>query len=120
MALPHEVPHRVEHEVRVDRGGAVSEQQRDVVHLACLTGLDDETDPRPGLLADEVVVHRGGDEQARDRRLVLGRVPVREDDEVDPAGDRVADLAADPLDRRAAARRHRRSTGYSASIVTGL
>ena len=44
-------------EVRVDRGGAVADQQRDVVHLADVAGLDDQADLGAGLLADEVVVH---------------------------------------------------------------
>ena len=62
--------------------GAVTEQQREVVHLARLARLDHETHPRARLLAHEVVVHRGGHEQRRDRRALGVGVAVGEDDEV--------------------------------------
>ena len=52
-----EVLDRLHREVRVDRAGAVADEQRDVVHLADVTGLDDEPDLGAGLLADQVVVH---------------------------------------------------------------
>jgi hypothetical protein len=68
-------------EVGVDRGGAVADEQRDVVHLAHVAGLDDEADLRAGLLADQVVVHRRGEQQRRDRREVLLESPVGQDDE---------------------------------------
>ena len=57
-AFAAQVADRVEREVRVDRTRAVAEQQREVVHLARLAGLDDEPDARARLLAHEVVVHR--------------------------------------------------------------
>ena len=60
-------------EVRVDRGRAVADEQRDVVHLADVAGLDDQADLGAGLLADQVVVHRRGEQQRRDRREVGGR-----------------------------------------------
>ena len=40
---------RLEGQVRVDRRGAVAEQQRGVVHLAHVAALDDEADPGAGL-----------------------------------------------------------------------
>src|SRR5207302_11136988 len=49
---------RLEREVRVDGRRAEADEQRHVVHLTGVAGLDDEADARPGLLADEVVVHR--------------------------------------------------------------
>ena len=47
---------------------AVAEQQGEVMHLARLTGLDDEPDACARLLADEVMVHGRGDEQRGNRR----------------------------------------------------
>ena len=57
-------------QVRVDRGRAVADQQRDVVHLAGVAGLDDQPDPGAGALAHQVVVHGAGEQQRRDRRVV--------------------------------------------------
>jgi hypothetical protein len=51
-----EVLDRLEREVGVDGRGAVADQQRDVVDLTGVAGLDDQTDAGAGLLADEVVV----------------------------------------------------------------
>ncbi|MGN6576110.1 MAG: glutamate synthase central domain-containing protein, partial [Nocardioides sp.] len=48
-----------------------------MVHLADVTGLDDEPDLRPGLLADEVVVDRAGEQQRRDRCEVGGGAALR-------------------------------------------
>ena len=39
---PMQLGERLEHQVRVDRRGAVADQQRDVVDLARLAGLDHE------------------------------------------------------------------------------
>ena len=47
-------------QVRVDRRCAVRDQQRDVVNLAGLAGLDDQTDLGALAGANEVMVHRGG------------------------------------------------------------
>ena len=58
---------RLEREVRVDRPGAVADQQRHVVHLAGVAALDDQPDLGALLLADQVVVDRSGQQQAGDR-----------------------------------------------------
>ena len=60
--------HGVEREVRVHRRGAVAEQQREVVHLARLGGLDHQARLHADAVADEVLLHRGEREQRRDRR----------------------------------------------------
>jgi len=98
VVLDHVVD-RLEREVRVDRTGAVAEQQRHVVHLARLASLEHQADLRAGLLADEVVVHGGDEEQRGDGRQVLVRVAVAEDDQLRPARDRVAHLAAHVVER---------------------
>ena len=50
-------------EQAADGAGAVAQEQRHVVHLARVAALDDESHLGAGLLADEVVVHRRGEEQ---------------------------------------------------------
>src|SRR5262245_38376326 len=47
---------RVQGDVRMHGVGAVAQQKRDVMDLARVTGLDDETDPSSCLLPDQVVV----------------------------------------------------------------
>ncbi len=66
--LPEHVVEGLEREVRVDRAGAVADQQRDVMHFARLAGFDDQRAARPRALADQVMVHAGGRQQARNRR----------------------------------------------------
>ena len=83
--------------------GAVAEQQREVVHLARLARLDDEPDARARLLPHEVMVHRGGDEQRGDRRVLGVGVAVGEDHEVRAVRDRLAHLRAHVVDRHAQA-----------------
>ena len=99
LAAHDEVLDRLEGEVGVDRGGAVADEQRDVVDLAGVAGLHDEADAGAGLLADEVVVHRGGEQQRRDRRHVLGGVAVGQHDDPGARRDRAGHLAAHPVER---------------------
>jgi hypothetical protein len=85
QALGQELPQahvldRLERHVGVHRGGPEAEEAGEVVHLARLAGLDDETAPRAQALADEVVVHRGDGEQRRDRGVVGVDRAVGEDD----------------------------------------
>jgi hypothetical protein len=70
---------RLEGEVRVDRRRAVADEQREVVHLARLGGLDDEGGPGPYAGPHQVVVDGGGREQARYGRLLQAHAPVAQD-----------------------------------------
>ena len=94
VAGAHEVFDRLHREVGVDRGRAVTDQRRDVMHLADVSGLDHETALHARLVADEVVVHGREHEQGRDRREVLVRVAVAQDDELGAVLDRLIDLGA--------------------------
>ena len=47
-AAAHELLDGLHREVRVDRRGAVADEQGDVVHLAHVAGLDDEAAPSCG------------------------------------------------------------------------
>ena len=71
-----------------------------MVDLADITGLDDQADEVARLLADEVVVHRRGEEQGRDRREVAVGVAVREHDETGALVDGGTDLGADLVEPR--------------------
>ena len=97
-ALGDHVLDRVEGQIGVDRRGAEAEQEGEVVHLAGLAGLDHQADLGAGLLADQVVVHRGCGQQHGDRGQVLVGEPVRQDDDVGALGDRFGHLGADPLE----------------------
>ena len=95
-------------EVGVDRGGAVPDEQGDVVDLADVAGLDEQADLGAGLLADEVVVHGGGEQQRRDRREVAVGVAVGEHDEARALGDGRRHLGEDLVRGGRAARPRRR------------
>ncbi len=85
----------VEHEVGVDRAGAVADEHGEVVDLARLAGLEDEPRAQARALAHEVVVHGADGQQRRDRRAVGAGGAVGEDEDVDPGRDVVGRLVAD-------------------------
>ncbi len=95
VAVAGEVLDRLHGEVRVDRRGAVPDQERDVVHLADVAGLDHQPDLGAGLLADQMVVDGAGQEQRRDRRELGSAVPVGQHDHARAVGDGVGHLGAD-------------------------
>jgi hypothetical protein len=86
---------RVEGDVGVDRGRAVAEQDGGVVDAAAVAGLDDERDLGAGLLAHQVLVDGGGQQERRDRREVGGRVAVGEHEDAHAVLDGLRDVAAD-------------------------
>ena len=71
-ALGDELLERLEHQVRVDRAGAVADQRREVVDLARLAGLEHEPGLQARALAHQVVVDAGDREQRRDRAPARG------------------------------------------------
>ena len=100
-ALADLVVDGLEREVRVDRRGAVADQQAEVVGLARLARLEHEPHPAAGPVADQVVVDGGHREQRRDRRVDLVVAAVGQDDLVVALGDGLGRLAAEVLDRPA-------------------
>ena len=104
-SLVDELADRREHQVRVDRGGAVADQHGDALHAARLARLDDEAGLQARPRAHEVVVHRADREQRRDRRALRPDGAVGEDEDV-----RAARRA-----RRRPRRRCRSSAGSSPS-----
>ena len=78
---------RLEHQVRVDRRGAVADQRRHVMDVTRLAGLDHQAGAQPGAGAHQVVVD-GDDRQQRRHRHPLGaEVAVRQDQDVRPVVD---------------------------------
>jgi len=84
--LDHVVERLVCH-IGVDRLGAVSEQEAEVVHLAGFSRLDDESDAHPIAVADEVVMESCRGEEGRDGRVVAVEAAVGEDEDVRSVGD---------------------------------
>ena len=85
-------------QVRVDGGSAVADEQRHVMHLAHVTGFDDDAHHGPVLLTHQVMVDRCGQQQRRDRREVAGGVAVGQDDETFALPDDGVDLVTDLVD----------------------
>ena len=61
---------RLEGDVGVDRAAAVADEQREMVHLAGLAGLEDQADAGAQALADQVVVQAGDRQQGGHGREV--------------------------------------------------
>ena len=70
QALTDHVIERLEGEVRIDRAGTVTDEQRHVMDLARLAGFDDQPGLHTRAGAHQVMVHTGGGEQGRDRRML--------------------------------------------------
>ena len=88
------VVERLEGEVRVDGAGAVTDEQRHVVHLARLAGLDHQPGLDARAFAHQVMVHAGGGEQRRDRRVRRVDAAVGKNQEGRALADRRARLPA--------------------------
>ncbi len=93
-AAEHETLGGLHREIRVDRARAVADEEGDVVHLAHVTGLDDDADLHARLLTNQVVVHGREHQQRRDRSQVARRVAVAEHQELRPGLDRLVGLLA--------------------------
>ena len=102
--LADHVVERLEREIRIHRARAVAEQQRAVMHFARVARFDDERAARAGALADQVMVHAGGREQARNRRAIAVGGAVRQDQDRVAGVDRVARAALQVLERALEAR----------------
>ncbi len=99
----------LERQVRVDRAGAVADEQGHVVHLTGIAALHNEADLGALLLANEVVVDGRCQQEAGDRRVDLVAVAVAEHDDAHALVDRLAHLVADGVERP---RQRQSPTGY--------
>jgi len=84
-------------EVGVHRGGTVADQQRHVVDLPHVAGLDDQRDARAGAPAERVVVDGREQQEGGDGGEFGAGVPVGEHDEADAALDGGIHLGEDLL-----------------------
>ena len=90
-----EIVQRFDSEVRIDRAGAVSDEEREVHDFARLTALDDERDLGAGLLLHEAVVDRGHREKAGDGRVGGVDAAVGDDEQRVSGGDGVRGAGAE-------------------------
>ena len=72
-----------EGQVRIDDRAAVADQQREVMHLARVAGLQRQRHLHAQALADQVVMQAGDGQQRRDRRVFLVHAAIGEDEDVD-------------------------------------
>jgi hypothetical protein len=98
-ALLDHVAKRFEREVRVDRARSVSDQQRHVVHFPRIAGFHHECAPGAQTFTDQVMVHAGGRQKARDRRQLLIDPAVGEKEHGMPGEHGLLCLLAQPVQR---------------------
>ena len=91
---------RREGEIGVDRLRAVAGEHTEIMHLTGVAGLDDNAGAGAQPLADQMVVHRRGREQRRDRRALRRHRAVGKDEDVVPREHRLGRRVADRLERR--------------------
>ena len=75
----------LEREIGIDRLGAVTGQTCKMMHFARFASLDHEAHRSAQALADQVMMHRRGREQRRDRDAIRTDHAIGEDDYVVPA-----------------------------------
>ena len=90
---------RLEGEIRIDRLRAVAGEAAEVVHLARFAGLDHHADGGAQSLADQVMMHRRGREQRRDRNAVRAGLAVGQDDDVVAVAHRLLGVLAQARER---------------------
>ena len=73
---------RLEGEIGIDRFRAVAGEAREMMHLARLAGFHHHADRGAQSVADQVVVHRRGRQQHRDRNAVGAGLAVGQDDDI--------------------------------------
>ena len=89
----------LEGHVRVDRGRTEADEAGHVVHLAGVTGLDDQAHLGPGALTHQMVVHGRHRQQRRDRRHLLVGFAVGQHDDAGTLADGRRHLRADVVQR---------------------
>ena len=97
MSSRDHVLERLERQVRVDRPGAVADEQRHVVHLAGVAGLDDEADHACAVLSRTRwwCTAAVSSSDGIGASIAVG-VAVGQHDDPGAVGDRLADLARRP------------------------
>lgn len=78
-SLGSHVGQRFESEIRIDRAGAESDQEAEVVNFPRLAGFNHQPALSAGALPDEVMMDRRRRQQTRDRGMRFIDAPIRED-----------------------------------------
>ena len=94
-------------QIRIDRAGAVADQQREMHHLARLAGFDDQRHLGARPFADQLIVDGGQRQQAGNRRVVVVHAAVGENQQRVAALDGQRGAAAKLVERRAPVRPRR-------------
>ena len=88
----------VEEQVRVDGLSAVPDEQGQMGHLPRLAALHDQAHAGPGALAEEVVMHRCGRQERRDRRVAGVSAAIAEDQDSAARGNGLGCQPADAVE----------------------
>ena len=89
----------LEHQIGVDRPGAVADQHGKVVDLASFSGFDHDAAPRALALPDQMMMHGGRGQKRRNGNKAFTKVSVRENEDGGPSIDRLRGRAAQVIDR---------------------
>ncbi len=89
----------LERQVRIDRAGAIADQQREVHHLARLAGFDNQRYLRARAFADQVVVHGRQRQQAGNGGVIVVDAAVRQNQDVVAGLDRDRSAPAQRIER---------------------
>ncbi len=99
--LVHVIGQGIEREIWVHGFRAITREEAEIMHPAGFAGLHDEPHVGPQPLADQVVMHRAGRQQGRDRHMMRIQAAVgQNDDVVILVADHALGLGADSRDRR--------------------
>ena len=89
----------LQREIRADRPRAIADQQGQVGHLARLSAFYDDSHFHALALANEVVMHASGRQQAGDSRVMRIHAPVGEDEDRTASFDSLRRAAAQSVHR---------------------
>ena len=95
IALAGQVFDGFERQIRVDGRRAIGDQQSDMVDFTHIAGLDDHGDLGARVSAQQMVLHRGGEQQRRNRSPRVVGVAIGEHEEVGSVFDGFVDFLED-------------------------
>ena len=94
-----ELPQGFKRHVRVDGIGPVARQQTEVMDFASLARFDDDAEPRPLFIEDEVMMYGTCGEEGADRQTARAGESIRQDDETESAVNRPTSLTTNAVER---------------------
>ena len=90
---------RFEGHIGIDRLGAISGQDAEMMHFARLAGLHNQPSLHAQALADQVVMHRGRGERGRNGNAIRRHRTIRKDENILVGQHHVGRVHADSLQR---------------------